>query len=482
MLHITPVFSKVLKWSSLFIIAMMGFEYLIWNIEVNTTKIDVWSRTTTDIKPNLVSVLQLVKNVISVTFIWGCIYFLTKEKKGSVFALSLMLLSTLVNYYLFYYTDFTKNPDIGGFLILIWTIPFLFGYLAFGIIHFKKTKAIAFGIIVIILNSISVHYVLFSLIDDFLGGIDIDNIHKISVYSELNEQTSRQNILQFIYSELIIISTIIIFWFTFTFVKNFDKDKFSFFKIAIPTKFDKTTFSILYWTLRLSIISIVFGLANELYFLRSDTAELYTNGIYVYNFIAQIVGLFILGSLLRNILVQYFVVQNKYPKWLYFWLHIPVINFFAWLVLLSKPSAVTNHSFDKIESEMNIENLKEDFTKSNKNNGIKVLIIVFLALSLVDQIGKLTSGQSVDDFMIILLSLIISLILMVLYFENKKAIMGIFIYHIIIYTITAFIFPNHSLNLSFLIGMVNLLIYYPLFHFDNFTFYKSENKELLSKK
>ena len=221
-------------------------------------------------------------------------------------------------------------------------------------------------------------------------------------------------------------------------------------------------------------------------------------------------SIFVAGSIYRNFLTDYMVSKGRSPGWLYWFLNVPILSFFAWIYTFFIPAqSPSSDEYDTIidedqtqlppdtgvnistaelvdpeehsSSEENpstyegpavyhVHPLQNDFIDQGRNTMIKVILILFsiglMAMQMNNtSLGFLNPNRGLPESPILMV--IITLALTIWYMFDWKAMMPLFF--IQCFGIFSIVFFQMQDSISTMIGagLVNMMVYYSLFHFDH---------------
>jgi len=439
---------------------------------------------------------NIIGAIIGIAIFWIFAFYLTEEKKGSIVAGILMLLAEVGYIYIFFSSE--SSSSLISWYIFELILPSL-AYIVFALFYFKNTKGIylvlaylcmlgAFSLeLAVMLNDMT------SLLVDIPTRLLALNI---GMESKFYIERSIAFLIRKSYYPL----SLIIFWFMFNIIKSNDKIDFSLRTIQIPQGMTKTTFSILYWMMLIILFLMVAGFFKR-WSGEVNNAISESFMINLLNFIKILIfflAVFILGSLYRNIVSTFFILNAWLPAWAYYFLNIPFINFFVWLFLLQKPSKA-----EKILSEdakksslidasneniLKAEFLKKKFREKESVDNKRFILFFIIFIKLIFFISSLLRANNTSiniDMMahiIFLIVFILDIVLTIWYFLDKRAFLILFA--LSSFSVLGIILTSVILSLlasqDYLIfvtdipigtsGMIGLIILYPIFHFNSLKF------------
>jgi hypothetical protein len=369
-------------------------------------------------------------------------------------------------------------------LIISYILPIL-AFLFFGYDYLKNTKGMCLGVLGIIIPTSTYLWGLEDMWNNLFGIIGGRDI------LELNIGRFRVNVFGEIFRSTDLAFRILLFWRVIHYLKIFDKsgvkllDK----KLFNHKIKDRIYFSILFWVFRIGLASLMFGGIERLeIFYRSDLEITITLLIRLITITFGIVlGIFIISSLYRNLMLSFFISRGHYPSWFFYVLNIPLLNLIAWIIFLIKDKQAVDIEgatiLDETSEAQNIktetapiESLKEKFTLEGKNNGIKTLIYAACAFSLVFPMFAMAKYDNYEMLVPLVISFLVNLAFLLLYLNNPKGIyfiLGINLLAILTYSL----FEVKTLieYVSFY-SLGTMIVCYPLFHFNQFTMVNEDIK------
>lgn len=156
-------------------------------------------------------------------------------------------------------------------------------------------------------------------------------------------------------------------------------------------EYSKLTGTLVFWSLKIFILLSIIGCPFTLEtFARYTSVEEYSylssmsflKWYYLLSILSTIPLMFCAAWYLRKFLMEYFMTWQHTSRLLYWFLLLPVVGFFAWLVMLADSDK--NHSFAQRKKTLG------DFSSSSKNG----IITVFLILLGIRLLITLTNGPS----------------------------------------------------------------------------------------
>jgi len=237
--------------------------------------------------------------------------------------------------------------------------------------------------------------------------------------------------------------------------------------------YNKLTGTIIFWTLKtfiyLSVLGCIRMLKSYIGFFSDyyDGSYSFLKWYYLFSFIMTTFILLAAAWYLRKFLLEFFLTYNFSSRFLYWSLLLPVIGFFVWLVMLADSDRQPEYKQRK--------KTMEDFAGSSPN-GIIVIFIIAIALRLLvsfmaGHTGAVFTNLITGLFFWLLVSsrtgyyinlymnfLLLVAFVMLPFFHIEKDIASI-------------VFPLLLLN------TVQLVLIYPAFHFDAFSYTSYDEEE-----
>lgn len=478
-MNFTTDFSKALRGicliSLFMLIPIIGLQYL-----------GIYGFRSDETPSNSRVILNHLLNLIPRIIFWAGVFYVTKDKKASWVGFLIAFLGQLIVAYLL----FSKGAETKVSSLYYWTnlIFSLVSLLVFGWMHFKKPRGLYLGLVAVIISGISYgmnNYEYYKIIESLFEMVGIDDIVQMRIPTGERSYRIVMPFLDFLYqfSHPLLF---IIFWFVYSAIKRDQPFDLSLRTISLHEHTDKNTYALVHWVLRMAVVVTMIGSLKFMARMMNQEFEI-INLIKLINFCFSI---FVVAALYRNILLSFYTTKKTYPGLFYVFLNIPYIHFIPWSYLFfmknrKKTKVPSEDILDGLEPQTplfaNALESQKKFIRSEKNNGLKVLIVIVLIFGAVLQItgfNNSMTGFPVESQMLLVLFSFISLALTIWYMNDSKALYPIFIIQSIA-IIATLVFQNEAImGVTAMAGLVNLLIYYPLFHYDKMRF-KSDGSELL---
>ena len=242
--------------------------------------------------------------------------------------------------------------------------------------------------------------------------------------------------------------------------------------------YSKLNATIVYWSLKTFIWLSAIGSVSLLrsyfeyhsgYYLSSSSFTAYLKWYYLFSILFSAALLIAAAWYLRKFLLEYFISYNFSSRFLYWFLLLPVLGIFAWLVML--PDREKQARFEQRKKSL------EDFSGSS-TTGIVGLFLVFLVLRLLISV---MGGN--------MLSVITTLISAGFFFALVSSRTGYYVNLYLNFILLAvyITLPFIKLNIDNVVGLlfplsllntVQLVLIYPALHFDAFDYISYEEDKL----
>ncbi|MFT4600851.1 MAG: hypothetical protein ACI857_001028 [Arenicella sp.] len=269
-------------------------------------------------------------------------------------------------------------------------------------------------------------------------------------------------------------------------IKNPKLFNFTLTRIEIEEEeMSKLSFSIIFWSFRIYVLSILLNNIEYYGFYMQEDLWL----MIALLVIMCAVGVYVFISVYRNFLVAFTVKLNNYPSWQFLGLNIPILNIFVWWYTLSlKPTEkedgdiveddlLDNTADSQIDSP-DFGNLKQRFLKSGKNQGIKGLLLALLLLSLFLPviIAGGVRGSSALSYLVVIT--FVTLAFFAWYVSDYRAAF-ILSALILVLALVLGLWPYNSYGAeNVLVSLVNIFLYFAVFHFDKIQLYSPKKAEV----
>ncbi len=415
---------------------------------------------------------------ISSLAFWGMVAQITKDFRAPLIALAIIIIPSII-------VEFINVENILLRVFLFNIFPFI-AYVTYGFLTFGNTFAsYTMGLFGLAIVGIYRYVSMESGFEDIFRELDWLRMEFVIE----DDRTSSLYLASFFVMKLGLIMNFILFWYVYSYLKvNNNKFDFSFKRTQLFGNMNPITFSIIFWVFRIFIMSSVVSVGNVAFRFRDN---FFVTDIFFITI--SLIGVYLLFSVYRNFLSSYFVQRKRYTSWFYLLLNIPIINIFAWLILLVS----RDEPIDQYRRGVNVEDysdksnsrIKNDafflqrlFHVENRNAGIKVLIVILVILSLlITLVAQMSMGMANP---IIIVGSLLSFIFLMWMFNAENAVYYIFGLYCIIFLVFPFVgldsrqFQYSSLTLF---GVGQLMYILPLFHFDCLQFYDNNENDLDSE-
>lgn len=471
---LNPVFVKSLK-QYLFI----AFSILIVRLIMDALGLSGYSADNPN-SPMRILANFLVNIFIVITF-WYFVYKVTGEKLGAILAFILQCLPMVYSSLSFLQEGFSIETHQ-----LIARNGKWFNvaaFISFGLMHFKSWKGVFMVFASLLSQGLNLGNGIYAFKRWVLSSYKIRQLFEFRINMEDGSRTI-DFFVPLMYTFYPILG-FIIFWYVYNEIKFDRKIDFSMRTSSFFTKIDKTTFSIIFWSLRIPIAFLSYGLLAFVSTLHSNNNSVsgINYGFYMdtaFNISFCILAIYVVGSIFRNFLCNYFALKNEYPSWLFILLNVPVVNVFTWLYLMFTAKQFRRGIDEEIEgvasSTSLTDGLKIKFNKDEKNSQLKIVVMVFLVISMVGKFLIRDVGISSFSLLGVLLYVFIGIVFALLYMNYRNAFYVFFIIQVLIILLITGLSTHLKLDeeefsqfYSFS-GIINLVLYYALFHFDQLKF------------
>ena len=423
----------------------------------------IFGRDVDNLPINDIVYLQLY-NVVRVFVFWFLFIYVTKSpKKTWIFAVFELILVVIYNFVKFYEGADSLPELVVESAHFVYIIGLSIIFALFGVNYFKSLKGLLLGVFFLIEHySLSWTYMT-GYLDVFanLTGGPYGGLFEFFTYNHsIGEGSYRQNnVFELVLMMFGYLKGFIFLWFAFKLIERGKRSDLLLRTLHLDIHMDTWARALVHWTLRFFIVSSLF---SGFYMLRY-IFDLYSTPFIAFSFACFAIVMYMLVSLYRNNLTLDFVMRNRHPSWLYYFINVPFVHFFFWLILWGKKVVPQFKKGRTIDSLPFIENMKEHFSWSERNVWILVLTVgVFVVRLLVEG----TSASS-SEMHVLLIGLIIYVLLLFTLYKFQYG-------NYILYGFLTLVF---SVSLAFdvieivIVGgpvLLGLIIFYPLFHFDKF--------------
>jgi len=350
----------------------------------------------------------------------------------------------------------------------IFQLSYILPYVIFGLLHFRKMSGIRICLVYLVFFGVGVSInsgEFQDQINRLLGIVGIDDALEIRFPTESGGYRVFHPLRILVYQSIYIWQFVVFYW-VYQWIKQ-GTSLINHTKTYIPVSFNRLDYSIVYWGLRLLLF--VSGLGVIYYIKSFQDSPLYPYYLITVA-IAYCFGIFIIASIYRNFLVAHFVHMKKYPGGLFLLLNIPIVNVFAFIYsLFYFNSEIESKEMNESLIDAADLSLQDQFVQHGQNGFLKFIFILafaFPALYTLNRIGFRVDAPNSAEAILGLISFLVSLFVLWCYLKN-----AVFYYPIIIISAIVFIlgvaFKQASLmDAMFVTGMINMIIYFGLFHFD----------------
>jgi len=241
-----------------------------------------------------------------------------------------------------------------------------------------------------------------------------------------------------------------------------NKIDFKFFDMYLHNDHKWWRYSIIYWVLRLSLAISAFGIVSFIGRNVNDPFQVKT----IFWLICFCLGFYVLASIYRNFMTSKFLSREKIPGFLYFLLNIPIVNFFAWIFSLFYFG--THVEVQKNDEFM--DRLSNKFSLSNRNGGLKILLIVILGATIFFQYTNLHfnsfSGMSGMEGTMIGVMGLINVAVLCWFLYDKNAYFILVVLSCIGFFSLLFLGQKELISLAKGGALLSLIYYFGMFYWD----------------
>ena len=416
--------------------------------------------------------------LLSALTFWGAIGFLTQAWQAVAWAFAFNLMGIIYSSWQFYSGAVFQEGFHDG---INWVRQGLrlATYLSFGWFYFRSNKVFWMALL-FLANWVNLPFFEYAnVLEKPLEWIGIDNPFMMKIEKESGEVTYMNWASNF-FSTFNLIASVIVFWMFIVVLRAKEKVSWKLLTTDWHPKFDRLSFSLAYWALHVALLGTV--LTEFQIFVQLLFKNLSPNGFMpLKNFLSLLsvlLSIYIAGSFYRNFLVSFFSMRATYPTWLYWLLNIPGLNFFAWIYAIEKPLTVKQSTVDTIDgAELSagtaIQEVRDSFDANDRNGTIKG---VFIAVSVINIVSMLVMRSSQQLPFSFLFSLSLGLAVIVWYVYSDSALWFIWPAQAILLILFIASFPPGSILKPIwsmtIAGMINVVMYYGLFHFHKMLFYQ----------
>jgi len=349
-------------------------------------------------------------------------------------------------------------------------------FLFFGYDYFKNYKGLWLGVLGLMLSEYNSIFIYLNDIVEMLGFRDM------FYYSG---DTVSFNYIDDFFNSFVLIIDFGVFWIILNYMKSFKNQKYDFsFRKLIPFNIeDKVTFSVVFWLFRIVISFLMFkGLVFVEVFNNSGMGAI----LFFKLTVVLIVKTYVFGSLYRNFMVSYFLQRNHYPSWFYYVLNIPILNVIAWTIFMfqskDKNNVVKDDVLDKFNEVESVterfQKLKAKFTTEKRNESIKALYYIIIIFSNLYLFVTMIKHNNFEDFGTVIILFFVSLAVITLYLNDSRGLFFILIFYFSVFLIGENFQIKELIEVVSMASIMNLIIFYPLFHFDQFSYIDKEEEKI----
>ncbi len=418
---------------------------------------------------NIFNLLMFVLPYLFIDLLfWWSVGEVTGERRAAYLAFSVNLLS-----FIFLITmAFSSYKLSRNTNFIIGMLTSMTSYGLFGWLRFKNKKALWLLIAVIAyagVTNLTQYKSVFSAVGGLIGGGFLEDLFLLSI--RISETSSKSiYILEMVYQALQLPLQFLLFFFVYDKI-NENKMDWKLTTTVIPNRLTATSYSMIYHTLRFMLFALLFGGLAHL----SSVAEL-SNIRMAWMLLSFALGVYVLASFFRNFVTGYLANRGKKPSWQYLIMNIPILHIFAWIHTLLIPLPKEKEEDVTLDEDTKalhrVENVQKNFGYSDHNQIVKVVLVLFMIISLISRMSK--AGMTFDNMggniLILLVYSVVSIVLALWYMNDHRAMPILLMVEISLILIIAFLMPDFFQVPIFVGGLINLVVYFSLFHVDKMTF------------
>lgn len=447
----------------------------------------------------------------SILVFWFAVMFMTKDAVACTAAIVIKAMSLIYIRSLFLYTSDLSQEEIMALMDKVNAVRIIANitaYSVFGLLHFKRLKGLLLLFVWLIVYGITSGAVFTtenSYLNTLLKLFDLDQLFYFKLKTEAGG-IKYVDLLSPFYTQLYLLFDFLIFWFVYTLIKAGKSFDLSLRTIQLNPIINQLTFSLIYWPLRILLFIAAFGVLG----LAAGSFQREAILTVLMQIAAACFSIFVTGSLYRNLLTDYLVSKGRSPGWLYLFLNVPIVSFFAWIYTFFIPSkssftlspysnivAAQDQSMDISEidtptresskteeldtAETNeptyegpdvyyLHPLQTYFAENERNITIKIVLIFFSIGLFLWQFNNVNlgigrSGSGWTESSIIMA--VVTIALTIWYMFDWRAMLPLFFIQCFgLFNIVFFQMQGHYASVAGA-GLINLMVYYSLFHFDH---------------
>ncbi|MEO0728416.1 MAG: hypothetical protein AAFZ63_27970 [Bacteroidota bacterium] len=465
-MFLTPTFTKALSR-----LTMLCLLISLWQIVSFKLGIHLESNTVKQ-SPAAVSILLLIPNALCIGGFWYSIYFLTQEKLGVILAAILHYISSC--YQTFIMIGVITHPLLAS-LNGIYSAEIIGTFIAltvFAVIHYRDVRLILlFSTFYLLVQGLKVPaFPYFNFVEGLWETVGLENAFSFERIKS-DGRISRINMLSILYGYASLLIWLVCFWFLHRRIIQNKRIDFKFLQLPDLKEITPTTFSIIHWSFRMILFVLIFGCIRKL------------DAMSYGHFLLQLVwiiclfsAIYIVASIYRNLIVSYLSSRGRSPKWVYFFLQVPFLHIFAWFYAVRLPRITPTEHEDSIlalensSPNMSLHRLQERF-RLDRNREVKAWTYILVILGVIVRILRRfqASNAILFDDPILDIAILIGGVLLIFWFIQNALALYYIVGVIAIISIIGTLAGSEELLIPIIVGsFVNCILYYALFHFDQF--------------
>lgn len=408
--------------------------------------------------------------------LWWGVAQLTGERRGSFIAGAIQ---SLMAGYVYYrsFADYIQSHEYSFSTYLNNSAGLIVAVAVFALFYFKDIRKIVSFFVLVTLVLIGLYntsrYDYAEFVENFY--LLFGEKHFLTIRLTVDTRIFRNiNVFMVFLSNLRLPVSIAVLWYLVNKIK--DAKAFDYQQLSIPEALPMKafTFSLMHWVMRLTLFALAFGAGRQLQMI----AKLESTIGSIVVLTAILVALYVVSVIYRNFLAAYFVSRAKYPSWCYLFLNLPFVHVIAWGVAVTMPASKSvdygNEQMIREDVSATFSALKMQFTQ-NKNAGILTFMLIIIILYTIVTSLNIRSGIGSQKTIIVAMG-IVSILLLLWYKSNNRAVYYILIIEAVCLFIAMLLGHIKLMTPFIFLGLSNYIIYYSLFHFDQFILISEEEE------
>ncbi len=403
--------------------------------------------------------INFLKGLFSISAFWLVLGYLFENWKAIIYGL---VISAGLSIY--HYFSPTTNESITLVNFLFFTTLNLSKYAVFGYLVFKHPKGLWLMLIPLIATSLNVMgntYAYERFLNGFFRIVGWRDAFEFRIPTGENSYRPL-SMIRLIVGQMETLVLVLVAWSVYHNVKRRNNFDFKFFDTYLHDDHKGWRYSIVYWSLRLTLAVGSMGIVS--FIGRSINKGFEWKSTFW--LLCFCLGFYLIASMYRNFMTSKFLSGEKIPNFLYFLLNVPILNFFAWIYSLFYLGS--NVQVEKDQAF--IDRLDKKFSLNGRNAGLKVMLIVLLGLTVVVQFTNLQfnsfSGSSGMQGTMIAITGLINISLLCWFLYDKNAYFILVILSFIGFFTVLLLGQEDLISLAKGGALVSLIYYVGLFYWD----------------